>query len=758
MAAQALQDDDTATAQRKSKAATTPPTSVATQPAADASAPRAPTIAIATAPPSSPPGTPSTSPSPSVPTLTRTLSPRPNDSPSTPTANSSAAGMGAMVNGVRTFSDGTGSVARTLSTSQMSQLGASYLAGTPDAQRAPVAGSTPGSAGTSPVGAGSASGAAGAPTGAGATINGTRVFSDGSGSIPRTLSSSYYDNPNSPGYNSGFAQISRALTRAQQDDAVRANPVGPPSLLTPPGPNNELRAGVRVNPTVTDLSNEGALRPASGNFSAANPQPLVDAGGHTMQGMTDTAGVTRTPPVSPAAGASVGDSTGSAQTNGGVSSFGHTPGIARSLSDPAPLLASVTPSTAANANELRGITRGLSEASQPVRSDSGRLLGYGQMVNGVRVFSDGSGGPTAPPRTMSDADIANLGREGRLTRADSGIGGNIDSVAYRGGASLGGGAANRVLAGTPELGSDAGLALSRQPAATAQGGGVFHMPSKAEQLQSDMTSALNRDTRSPIGLAMRNMDVDAKSVLGRGVSNRGGRRGGGGGGGAAVGAELAQRNDDTRKMYLGMMDHAMTGENSLNQEGLRQAGDTQRAQLDAASRIAATSMNNQTEMQRAFANRPAPTQVPLGDGTLGLLGQDGVVRRATDAQGNPIRSRAQPTAEETKVLNERTNLLLGVNPDTGLKQDGTPPTAAELHAADQAARAGFGAESPPRARQQQQGGDANAAAAAEQQAQQMAQYAPPPRIAARPEYVKGQIYVDAGGNVARWNGSGWEPF
>lgn len=66
------------------------------------------------------------------------------------------------------------------------------------------------------------------------------------------------------------------------------------------------------------------------------------------------------------------------------------------------------------------------------RSDSGRDLGYGRVVNGVRTFSDGSGGPNAVPRTMTQAQIDALGSESRLSRADSGIGGGIVSEAAGG--------------------------------------------------------------------------------------------------------------------------------------------------------------------------------------------------------------------------------------------------------------------------------------------------------------------------------------
>jgi hypothetical protein len=238
----------------------------------------------------------------------------------TPVSTPPPANMGSMVNGVRTFSDGSGSVARTLSQPQLDSLGAKSLSSdaTSPSSTNTSAPSAPASAGitrnlTNPEPA----------SGMGSMVNGVRTFSDGSGSVARTLSqpqldslgakslsstapssaaspdrpraSGYYGDPNSPGYNSGLAQVGRALARGQEDNAVRANPVGPPSLLTPPSPNNDLRGGVRVNPTNTDLANEGALRPASGNFSVSNPQPQVDAVGRVMPARASAAIAPATP-------------------------------------------------------------------------------------------------------------------------------------------------------------------------------------------------------------------------------------------------------------------------------------------------------------------------------------------------------------------------------------------------------------------------------------------------------------------------------
>lgn len=631
--------------------------------------PVAPTIATATAPP---PVTPQVkqdfssyfgpvrqlsdaTPNPASPPLgiTRTLSSPGTALPAMTASSSRANVMGAMVNGVRSFSDGSGSAAATMAPRQLSSVG------------------------------------------------------NGSG---QKLADGYYGNPHSPGYNSGIGQIQRTLQRQLEDNAVIANPVGPPARVAAPA--NMGAPGVRMNPTATDLAREGALRPESGPWSAANPQPMLDGTGRLLPARA----------MPPASG-------GTRLANFSVDG---TEPAARAQ---APTIATVTPQTAANAGELRGVARSLSNPAAPVRSDGGRLLGYGQVVNGVRTFSDGSGGPTAPPRTMSDADIANLGKEGRLSRADAGIGGNIASLAFRSGASLGGGtAAGNVLAGTPELGSAAGYALSRTLSAPQVETPSAYGQARADNIEaqrmtaSDASSIVTRDTRSALGRAARAADIDARSSFGT-KRERAARYA------AATSAlDAAAGGGLTAQSQLGGEQVRSAG--ALAQESMRQAGDTARANLNA-----------QAEIARAFANRPAPTQVPLADGTLGLLGQDGTVRSATDAWGNAVRPRNQPSAEEIKTINDHARLLLGVDKDSGLKRDGTPPTARELRSATAAARAAATAMSEAQERMQQQMADDQTDGEARQQAS----------MQQNRRFTVGQEYVDANGRRARFTDNGWEP-
>lgn len=245
-------------------------------------------------------------------------------------------------------------------------------------------------------------------------------------------------------------------------------------------------------------------------------------------------------------------------------------------------------------------TGGASTTASQATSINGRPLGYGAMVNGVRVFSDGTGGPGAPPATMTKAQIDALANGNRISVADSGIGGNIQSEAFAAGRPGAG-----VLGRTPELGSAAGYAVTR-PA--QQQGGVFHMPSQADQAASDIASALNRDTRTPIGLAMRNADVDADG------SARG-RRG-----------ERQRRNEAVVGALADAAKQSAANQGAAAVEGMRNRTDLARAAMD-----------NQGELARAQINRPMPSTIDMADGTLGAVGADGVARPIVGADGKPAR-------------------------------------------------------------------------------------------------------------------------
>lgn len=262
----------------------------------------------------------------------------------------------------------------------------------------------------------------------------------------------------------------------------------------------------------------------------------------------------------------------------------------------APTLATVTPQTAANADQLRssGLTRPgpvnagvATTAGTPAVSDSGRALGYGNRVNGVNVFSDGSG--NGPPATMTRPQIDALAQGSRLSRADAGVGGNIASEA---------------LGGTPELGSAAGLALSRPAAPAAAPDPSIALRRAQRDARSDLASIATGDSRSVAGRAARQLRRDGDA---QGLENLQ----------ASVAAGVPLAADVARTQA-------------------EQSGANDRAGIEA-----------QTEVARAALTRPGPTPIDLADGTLGGLGADGIVRPITDASGAPAR-RAQ-TRDDASV-------------------------------------------------------------------------------------------------------------
>lgn len=89
---------------------------------------------------------------------------------------------------------------------------------------------------------------------------------------------------------------------------------------------------------------------------------------------------------------------------------------AANVANPAPAVLTRSPAVNLNiATAGRGVGASpalhapLANGDTGVTLPDGRKLPYGAMVGGVPTFSDGSGAPGAPPRTMTDAEIKGLG-------------------------------------------------------------------------------------------------------------------------------------------------------------------------------------------------------------------------------------------------------------------------------------------------------------------------------------------------------------
>lgn len=266
--------------------------------------------------------------------------------------------------------------------------------------------------------------------------------------------------------------------------------------------------------------------------------------------------------------------------------------LGRAAAPVAQPLATATPATAANAAEL---THSGTAPGAGATSVGGRQLGYGAMVNGVRVFSDGSGGANAPARTMTDEQIAGLATGARLSRADPGVGGGIGTAA---------------AGGTPELGAFTG----RVGEVTRPATGVNYAAARADNIEaqrmaaSDAASIASGDTRSVLGRAARNAQIDANSSFGSPKLRR---------------ERLAATMDALNKAALG----GIPAQDALGRSAIEDAGQTTRAGITADASIAG-------DMLR----RPGASQVNLADGTLGLVGADGIVRPALTPSGTPART------------------------------------------------------------------------------------------------------------------------
>lgn len=256
-------------------------------------------------------------------------------------------------------------------------------------------------------------------------------------------------------------------------------------------------------------------------------------------------------------------------------------------------------------------------ATQPV-SATGRPLTYGKVVNGVATFDS--------------SDIPAINKVNTLSRADPGVGGGIGTEANGG--------------ITPELGSGIGVPTRTIPGRDVGAGARAANANAFLNAQSDVASIANRDPRSVLGSAARNAEVEANSV--------GGKRG------------TAQLAAALNSLYGG----ATAPVDVTAKQGVvdtQNAGETDRANIETQGGIA-----------REYVARTAePQKVPLADGTLGLLGPDGVIRVARGADGKAATVlEGKPPQDLTaygKYVSDTASKLLGADPLTGLIPDPNDP-------------------------------------------------------------------------------------
>jgi hypothetical protein len=397
------------------------------------------------------------------------------------------------------------------------------------------------------------------------------------------------------------------------------------------------------NPGPSDLLNDNATPSAR---TAAIQRPVMPVMNPTLRDMEGAGAV---PANAPAASAAP-------QMSGPVA-----PTVARPrLAAPPGLLARAAgAATAIGA----GTTSAAQGASRPAAvSQGGRQLPYGQMVNGVPTFSDGSGIGRIP-RTMTDQQIGALAggaaQAPALARAAPAA---IPAAAP-------GGVARPTPGGSAVAGADAAPTLFRpqRPALPQQPAG----PSALELQRyaaSDMASIASGDVRSPLGAAARNL----RSQMQYGTPAQR----------AAAAKQLEALSAGVAQGFGNVGDaqvQAGTDQSRLAAEQLRAQTDLQR-----------TGMETQGRLQEATITRPRPQfdRVTLEDGTVALVGEDGASRYATGPDGKPLRTTLprQATLQQSdrlKAINDLAQSMGGVN---GVTEDTYRQAATLIDGGQAAAR------------------------------------------------------------------------
>lgn len=297
-----------------------------------------------------------------------------------------------------------------------------------------------------------------------------------------------------------------------------------------------------------------------------------------------------------------------------------------------------------------GTYRTTAAGAQPVNvptatSISGRNLGYGQIVNGVRTFSDGSGAGGIP-RTMSDQQIGDLGS--RVNVADAGalsrpgIGTVVSDIT--------GGAATPDVGGIRRNLPDASSQLAASAASQAAQNDRFR--------QSDINSIITADPRSALGAAARKLQMDAQ-----------------------YGDRLDKRQAAQAGIAALVQNAAGQGQNGFNLASELAQG----AQREAGANFRNLS-DNQTRLAEANINRPRPQLLQQADGSYVAVDDTGTVARPLiGAGGAPVRGMT-PKSEGAITPKDRLNAYIeeskGLNSILDDKQRAAAETALRDRYAD----------------------------------------------------------------------------
>ena len=162
----------------------------------------------------------------------------------------------------------------------------------------------------------------------------------------------------------------------------------------------------------------------------------------------------------------------------------------------------------------------------------------------------------------------------------------------------------------------------------------------ARAAQSRMADIASGDWRSVAGTQAHNAMVDLQSAMGGGNSR----------------ADI-QKRQIAQQVYANRMSALLGGGMAPAEETAKLAGQYQQDVGQQQRGLAAAEERAQAAAMEREIRRPGFVQVPMADGSLGLLGTDGIVRPAIGADGKAVRTAKAPDVETAKTAVERQQQL-----------------------------------------------------------------------------------------------------
>jgi hypothetical protein len=249
---------------------------------------------------------------------------------------------------------------------------------------------------------------------------------------------------------------------------------------------------------------------------------------------------------------------------------------------------------------------------QPINPQTAASVPMGAMVNGKRVFSDGTAGV---PQTMSPAAMAQLAQGRSISRADPGA--------------LGHALASDGAGGTPTQEQMVAQNVAKAQLTRPVTG---FRPSAQMFADADRQAIAMKDPRSAVGIAARNLSVDAQFGSSPQLRRMAADQLTALQAGTDAGGAAAQKAESDQAVV------GAQGQNTLANTA-----------LEGRNTLANSALQQRTELLKGRAG----TSQVTSDGRVAMIDPvNGVATYAKDADGNPVRAQLTRDDSATKRANE----------------------------------------------------------------------------------------------------------